>query len=90
MQIHIKAKELTTYSTLMDYKILKGFALIVLMLTLTGCPGDGGLTKLSISTVDNLVTVKPLKNSYKVGDEIIFKIEIPSTNEYFGKSIEKQ
>lgn len=59
------------------------------MTTLTGCPGgdedcfDYGAT----ARVDNLVIITPFQPTYNVGDIITYKVTIPSSNMFFGESV---
>lgn len=78
------------YLKVMVIKFFKTAALILLMTILTGCPGesndcndlDGGITR-----VNNLLLLTPLQTTYNQGDIVTLKIEIPSTNTYFGNEV---
>ena len=59
--------------------------LILLLTTLTGCPGDEDCSDFGSSTrVDNLITLTPVQTTYNQGDIITLKSEIPASNYYFG------
>lgn len=69
-------------------KILKIIGILILLITLTGCPGDEDCNDLGSSTrVDNLITLTPVQPTYNQGDIITLKSEIPASNYYFGDSI---
>jgi hypothetical protein len=73
----------------MDTKILKLLGCFLLLFTLTACPGEEDCIDISsITRVDNLITITPLKPTYTAGETISFKLEIPSTNGYFGEQMD--
>lgn len=65
-------------------KIIKITGILFLLATLTGCPGEEDCFDMGSTTrVDDLVTISPFQDVYNIGDIIIYKISIPSTNTYF-------
>ena len=41
-----------------------------------------------IAVVENLITITPLKTTYQQGEEVIFKLDVPSQNSYFGNPVD--
>ncbi|MGB0186515.1 MAG: hypothetical protein ACPF88_06220 [Flavobacteriaceae bacterium] len=60
-----------------------------MMMTFMGCPGEEDCNDLaSNARIPDLVTISPLKTTYKQGDEIILSLTIPSENNYFGTTVD--
>lgn len=69
-------------------KLLKITGLFLLMVTLTGCPGEEDCFDMgSTARVDDLIKIIPLQATYNQGDVITIKSEIPAQNNYFGEPI---
>lgn len=65
------------------------FAIIFLSL-LQSCPGVGEEVCNDIeasATVDDLITIYPLKAIYLQGEEVTYRLTIPSENNYFGNTL---
>lgn len=72
----------------MGTKLLKFTSLFLLLTTLTGCPGEEDCFDIgSTARVDDLLELTPLQTSYNQGDIITLKVEIPTTNNYFGETL---
>lgn len=65
-------------------KIAMGLVLLVL---LNACPGVDCTDSIDAYPT-GLVKIEPLQSSYQLGDEITYNIIIPSTNDYFGRSLD--
>jgi hypothetical protein len=73
----------------MGIKFLKILGVMILLLSLTACPGEEDCMDIgSIARVNDLITITPLKPTYTTGETISFKLEIPSTNTFFGEQID--
>ena len=69
-------------------RLLKSCGILFLAISLTGCPGEEDCNDIESTTkVDNLISITPLKEIYNKGENIIYKIEIPSENMYFNKVV---
>jgi len=69
-------------------KKLKISGILILLTTLTGCPGDEDCFDIgSASRVDDLVSITPFQSTYNAGDVINYKIIVPATNTYFGNQL---
>lgn len=72
----------------MAIKHLKITILLLLSAVLTGCPGEEDCDDLqATASVPGLLTITPLQQNYNIGDEIIFKTTVPSSNSFFGNQI---
>ena len=72
----------------MATKLLKITGLFLLLVTLTGCPGEEDCFDMgSTARVDDLIKIEPLQTTYNQGDFITFKTEIPAQNNYFGEPL---
>ena len=84
----IYKQQIQNYLLAMVTKLLKYPLLILLMTTLTGCPGDEDCNDLGSSTrVNDLIILTPLQNNYNQGDVITLKIVIPPNNTFFGEPL---
>lgn len=77
----------------MGIKFLKYFVAITITFLLyggcipggeDGCDGYGGPYVFE----ENLITITPFKSTYQQGEEVVFKIDIPSQNNYFGNPVD--
>jgi len=84
----IYKQQIQNYLLAMVTKILKIISILILLTTLTGCPGDEDCFDIgSTSRVDDLISLTPLQTNYNHGDIITFKITVPNTNHFFGEQI---
>lgn len=65
-------------------KIAMGLLLLVLLYACPGVDCTKGMDAYPIG----LVKIEPLQSSYQLGDEITYHITIPSTNDFFGRSLD--
>lgn len=70
-------------------KLSKICGILLLAITLTGCPGEEDCYDMGATTrVDDLISITPLKEVYSKGENIVYKISIPSQNSYFNEAID--
>ena len=61
--------------------------LLIPVLMATQCDVDDCDTQ-NDTQVEDLILLTPLQSTYNKGDELIIKVDIPSTNNYFGSDID--
>lgn len=75
----------------MAIRLFKIFFGILLISLLQSCPGGVGeevCNDMEASAyIDDLITITPLKQVYSQGEEITYRLVIPSENNYFGSSV---
>lgn len=62
--------------------------ILLLVVTLTGCPGEEDCYDFGKSArINDLIIISPSSSTYNQGDTVSYKCEISSENEYFGSKI---